>query len=113
MAELDKPILIYTTCPSAELAHGIGASLVAARLAACVNIIPGMQSIYAWQGQIETATEFVVLIKTRTCLTDQVMAHVKTMHPYDTPAILTLPITGGSAPFLAWIMAETETGVAR
>jgi periplasmic divalent cation tolerance protein len=65
MANLDKPILIYATFPNADLARSIGTQLVTARLAACVNIIPGMNSIYLWQGQIETADEVVLLIKTR------------------------------------------------
>jgi periplasmic divalent cation tolerance protein len=109
MDETDKPILMYVTFPTLDLARSVGASVVSERLAACVNILPAMQSIYRWQGQIERADEVVMLIKTRASLVDAVMAHVQALHPYDTPAIVTLPIASGHPTFLAWIMAETDT----
>jgi periplasmic divalent cation tolerance protein len=108
MADPDKPILIYVTFPTPDLARSVGASLVASRLAACVNILPAMHSIYRWAGQIETADETAMLVKTRSSLADAVLAHVKTLHPYETPAMITLPITGGHPPFLDWIMGETR-----
>jgi periplasmic divalent cation tolerance protein len=107
MADPDKPILIYVTVPTLDLARRVGASVVASRLAACVNILPVMHSIYRWQGKIESADEVAMLIKTRASLADALMAHILTLHPYETPAMLTLPITGGHPPFLDWIMGET------
>jgi periplasmic divalent cation tolerance protein len=108
MDETDKPILIYVTFPTLDLARSVGTSVVSARLAACVNILPGMQCIYRWQGQIEQAEEVVMVLKSRASLVDAVTAHVRALHPYDTPAIITLPITGGDPTFLAWMMAETD-----
>jgi periplasmic divalent cation tolerance protein len=108
MTGADKPILIYATFPTLRVAQAICCDLVEQRLAACVNLIPGMQSIYRWEGKIETGEEVVGLIKTRAVLADAVIAHVKAAHPYDNPALLVLDIAGGSAPFLDWILAETK-----
>jgi periplasmic divalent cation tolerance protein len=110
MSVSDKPILMYATVPDVELAQAIGASLVEAELAACANIMPGMQSIYRWQGKIERASETVVLIKTRASLEAAVVAHVTSMHPYENPALCTVPVTGGSTPFLTWILDQTKSG---
>lgn len=108
MRDDDKPIVIYATFPDRGIAEGIGRALVEARLAACVNLIDGMTSIYNWQGQVETAHETVGIIKTRAALEGPVIAAIRDRHPYDTPAMLTFAVDGGSAPFLAWIAAETD-----
>lgn len=107
MQENDKPVLVYSTFPAAELAAAAGRELVEARLAACVNIIPGMISIYRWEGRIASDPEVVMIIKTRRSLADAAITAVRSRHPYQTPAILVLPVEGGSAPFLDWILAET------
>jgi periplasmic divalent cation tolerance protein len=78
------------------------------RLAACVNILPGMISHYRWQGAIERAEETVMLIKTRASLAEAVRAWVKVKHSYETPAILVLPIESVDQTYLAWVMAETD-----
>ncbi len=104
----DEPVLLYTTYPSVVEAGRAGRKLVEARLAACVNVIPGMHSVYRWQGKIEEADEAVMIIKTRTSLAEKVTAAVKADHAYDTPALLVLPILGGSEPYIEWIMEETE-----
>jgi periplasmic divalent cation tolerance protein len=105
---MSSAVLLYITCPDAATATAIGRSLVAERLVACVNLLPGMHSIYRWQGAIEEADEVVLLAKTRTELTGPVTAHVRGQHPYQEPCIVALPITGGSPSFLAWIAAETQ-----
>ena len=79
------------------------------RLAACVNILPGMVSHYWWEGKIERGEEVVMIIKTRASLADAVQAAVKELHPYDTPAILVLPVEGGEVGYIGWLMRETET----
>ena len=104
----DKPVLIYGTFASAEEARRIGGDLVDRRLAACVNILAPITSIYVWQGKREEATETPMLIKTRTTLADAAMAHVRALHSYDNPALLTLAVEGGSADFIAWIAAQTD-----
>jgi periplasmic divalent cation tolerance protein len=104
----DEPVLLYTTYPSVVEAGKAGRKLVEARLAACVNVIPGLHSVYRWQGKIEEADEAVMIIKTRTSLAEKVTAAVKADHAYDTPAVLVLPILGGSEPYIEWIMKETK-----
>lgn len=108
MSNNDRPVLIYTTFSSLEDAKRVGEALVAARLAACVNIFPGMLAIFEWEGARETAQEAVMIIKTRAALTDAVMAEVKRLHPYDVPALLVLPTEGSSAEYCAWIVSETQ-----
>ena len=105
---MDDPVLVYTTWPDAAAAEAAGRALVAAKLAACVNILPGMVSVYAWQGEVERASEAVMIVKTTAGHAGAVTAAVRTAHPYETPAILTLPVSGGDAAYLAWIAAESR-----
>lgn len=108
MSEIDLPILIYSTFPSLDEAKRVGGALVDARLAACVNVFPGMVSIYEWEGARETAEEAAMIIKTRAGLREQVLSQVEQLHPYDVPALLVLPVTGGSTEYCAWIVQETQ-----
>ena len=107
MNENDKPVLIYSTCPSVEAAERIGGALVDRGLAACVNILPGMTSIYIWDGKRQREAEAVMLVKTRASLADAAIAEARKLHPYATPAFVVLPIEGGSADFLSWIAEQT------
>ena len=95
--------LIYCTCPDAACAENIARHLVSQHLAACVNILPGVTSIYAWQGEIETAGEHLLLIKTGSELFDQVSAAIKSLHPYEVPEIIAVAIDKGSPDYLHWI----------
>lgn len=105
---MERAVFVYTTYPSIVEAEEAGRALVEQRLAACVNILPGMISHYRWQGAIERAEEVVMLIKTRASLAEAARAEVKARHSYSTPAILVLPIESVDQTYLAWIMAETE-----
>lgn len=107
MAENDKPVVIYSTWPDASVAAAAGGALVEAGLAACANILPAMTSIYVWRGQLQRDGEVAMLLKTRASLAERVVAAIQSRHPYDTPAILVLPVAGGSDAFTAWIMAGT------
>ena len=107
LGENDKPVLLYTTFPSAAEAERVGGVLVERGLAACVNIFPGMTAVYIWDGELQRESEAAMLIKTRAALAERVMAATRTLHPYDNPALVVLPITGGAEPFLAWIAAQT------
>jgi periplasmic divalent cation tolerance protein len=100
--------MVYTTWPDLASAELAATALLDAKLAACLNIIPGMISLYRWEGKTERATEVVMLIKTRADLTDVCIASVRQHHPYTNPAALVLPVTGGAMPFLAWIRSETS-----
>jgi periplasmic divalent cation tolerance protein len=110
---MERALLVYTTYPSIVEAERAGRSIVEQRLAACVNILPGMVSHYWWQGAIERGEEAVMIIKTRASLAERVCAAVKEMHSYTTPAIMVLPIEQVDAAYLNWLMAETEAATVR
>ena len=105
---MERAVLLYTTYPSIVEAEQAGRALVERRLCACVNILPGMVSLYWWQGNIDRGEEVVMIIKTRASLAEPVRAAVKQMHSYSTPAILVLPVETVDPAYQAWIMAETE-----
>jgi periplasmic divalent cation tolerance protein len=107
MANDERPVLIYTTFPSLEDATRVGHALVAARLAACVNMFPGMISIFEWKGAREEASEVAMIVKTRAGLVDAVLEETKRLHPYEVPALLVLPTEGGSAEYCGWIASQT------
>ena len=99
--------LVYITAGSAEEAATIGRALVEEKLAACVNILPGMRSIYRWQGAIETADEVVLIAKTRAPLVTVLVARVRQLHSYDVPCAVSLPILDGNPDYLQWLAEET------
>jgi periplasmic divalent cation tolerance protein len=105
---MERIVFVYTTYPSAVEAEQAGRALVERELAACVNILPGMVSIYRWQGAIERSEEVVMIIKTRASLAQKVSFAVKEMHSYSTPAILVLPIESVDQGYLDWLLAGTE-----
>jgi periplasmic divalent cation tolerance protein len=104
---MDAPVLVYTTYPSLVEAEKAGRSIVEAGLAACVNIIPEMVSIFRWKGQVERGAEVIMIIKTRGSLQERVAAAVRDGHPFETPAVLFLPTSGGDKDYVGWIMDET------
>ena len=108
MQENDKAVLIYSTYPTMEAAEQAGTRLVDQGLAACVNILPGMTSIYIWQGERQRDSEVVMVIKTRASLADAVIAEAKSQHPYTNTAFLVLPVESGAPDFLRWIMEQTR-----
>jgi periplasmic divalent cation tolerance protein len=100
--------VVYTTWPDLASAELAAATLLDARLAACLNILPGMISLYRWDGKIERATEVVMLIKTSATLAEACIEAVCRSHPYANPAALVIPIAGGAHPFLDWIITGTS-----
>jgi periplasmic divalent cation tolerance protein len=106
---MERAVLVYTTYPSVVEAEKAGRRIVEQRLAACVNILPGMVSHYWWQGAIERGDEVVMIIKTRATLAEAVRDAVKAGHSYATPAIMVLPIESMDAAYLAWIIGETAS----
>jgi periplasmic divalent cation tolerance protein len=107
MAETDA-VFIYTAWPSTATAEAAGAALVEARLAAAVNIFPGVNSIYRWRGAVERAQETVMIIKTVHGHIDEVIAEVTRRHPYEEPGIAVLPLAGGSPGYLDWLRRESS-----
>lgn len=102
-------VFVYTTLPDEAVAREIATDLVSAKLAACVNIYPGMTSVYEWEGKLDTAREVGCFIKTRAGLAQEVMAALRKRHPYTTPAMLVLPILAGNADYLDWARAQTQS----
>ena len=105
---MERAVFVYTTYPSVVEAEEAGRALLERALAACVNILPGMLSLYRWQGAIERGEEAVMIIKTRASLAEAVCAAVREMHAYETPAILVIPLESVDAAYLGWMLAETE-----
>jgi periplasmic divalent cation tolerance protein len=104
---MERAVFVYTTWPTAVEAEAAGRQLVERRLAACVNILPQMTSIYRWQGAVERGEEAVMIIKTRATLAGEVTEAVKGLHSYETPAILVMPLESVEKSYLAWLLAET------
>jgi periplasmic divalent cation tolerance protein len=104
----ERVVFVYTTHPSVVEAERIGRELVERRLCACVNILPGMVSLYWWQGAIERGEETVMIVKTRAALAEAVRAAVRQLHSYTTPAILVLPIEEVDPDYRKWLMVETR-----
>jgi periplasmic divalent cation tolerance protein len=100
---LTDKILALTTCDSAELAQRIARALVERRLAACVNIVPGLESVYRWKGAVEQASEWLLLIKTTRAQFEPLAAELRALHSYDLPELIALPIVAGFEPYLRWI----------
>ncbi len=100
-------IFIYITCESHAQAEGLGQILVERGVAACVNVLPPICSIYRWEGEVMQEEEFPVIVKTRAALFKNVEEIVKELHSYDNPCIVSLPINQGSEPFLKWIDENT------
>ncbi|MEE1613865.1 divalent-cation tolerance protein CutA [Microvirga sp. CF3016] len=104
---MDRPLLVYTTFPDVDTALSIGEALVRDRLIACINVLPGMRSVYAWKGAIEQGQEAVGILKSRKGLQDEVHRALKERHPYETPVVLFIEPTGADAATLEWLVAET------
>ncbi len=103
-------VVILITAGSEEEARRISQVLLEGRKAACVNIIPKISSSYRWQGKIESAEESLLLVKTRASLADEVIGLVKSVHSYQVPEIIVLPIVAGNPDYLDWIRKETQRG---
>lgn len=108
---MTKILLLYVTAPDAASADEIAAALIESRLAACVNIIPGMRSLYRWQGAVEAAEEYVLVVKTTAEAAGEARALICDRHPYETPCVLALEARaeGSNPAFLDWIARETAS----
>ncbi|WP_422024207.1 divalent-cation tolerance protein CutA [Pyruvatibacter mobilis] len=100
-------VFIYTTAPSLEVARQLAKAVVQARLAACANMLPGIEAIYEWDGALQQEAEVAVLFKTRAACVAVAMDMIAANHPYDTPAITAYTATDAAPDFAAWIVAQT------
>ena len=101
-------VLVLTTVPADFDAEKLARELVGEGVAACVNILPGVQSVYAWQGAIETGREQQLVIKTSRARTDALWAALRARHPYEVPEFVVVPISDGSQEYLSWIRAAVR-----
>jgi len=100
-------ILVLCTCPSQAVADAIATALLEERLAACVNRLPGIQSMYRWEGRVTQDDEIMLLIKTKADLFGRLEKAIESRHPYETPEIIAVPIIAGSVEYLRWIGEST------
>lgn len=101
-------IVVYVTVPNKDAGKKLAESIVKEKLAACVNRVPGIESVYEWKGEIQTDAEELLIIKTRQSLLETLTEHVKANHEYDVPEVIALPITGGNQPYLEWLKSSTR-----
>lgn len=102
-------LVLLCNCADMNNAQEIAASLVDNSVAACVNIIPGLTSVYRWQGETHTETETMLIVKTTTAAYDRAEKIIQRLHAYELPEIIAVPITKGSDDYLRWMTAQTST----
>lgn len=99
-------VVVFVTAGSQEEAQSIAGTLLERRKAACVNIVPRVDSHFRWEGKLETGEEVLLIIKTRASLVDELVDLVKSIHSYDVPEVIALPIIGGNQDYLEWVDEE-------
>jgi len=100
--------VVLVTAPPGDPAADIARRLVDERLAACANVVPGIRSIYRWQGKVCDDAEDLLVIKTTVDRVDALVDRVREIHPYDVPEVLVLPVEAGAAAYLDWVRGETR-----
>lgn len=100
-------LVVFCTCPDQAVADHIAATLVDERLAACVNLVAGITSIYRWENQVQRDSEYLLIIKTRQAVYPRLETRLQQLHPYEVPEIIALPIQAGAAAYLHWLAANT------
>lgn len=103
-------VTVLVTAPGVNVAEGLAEALVGERLAACVNVVPNVASIYRWEGAVERADEVLLVVKTRAALLESLERRVAELHPYDVPEVLALPVLGGSDDYMGWVRGATAEG---
>jgi periplasmic divalent cation tolerance protein len=105
---MEQIMLVLTNVPDMPCAEKMAHHLVEHKLAACINCLPGVKSIYRWQGAVEEAAEVTLMIKTTSSAYPELEAAIKSQHPYDLPEIIALPVAFGWMPYMDWIVKETK-----
>lgn len=100
--------VVLSTCPNEDSASELAGGLIEARLAACVNILPQVRSVFRWRGEVQVEAEVLMVIKTTANRTAELEAWLLEHHPYDVPEVLVLPVEGGSRAYLDWLTEETQ-----
>lgn len=107
---MSKLVVVLITTGSQEEAERIAGALVSEMLAACVNLIPGVTSIYRWEGEVQRAQEWLLVAKSRSDVLNQLTRRVQALHSYEVPEIIALSLSGGSEAYLRWIDGEVHSG---
>ncbi len=100
--------MVLCSCPDEPTARRLAGGVVGSGLGACVNVIGGIRSIYRWQGEVRDEAESLMIIKTTQARCAELARWLEENHPYDVPEVVALPVTGGSAPYLDWVAAESR-----
>ena len=109
MSEAETDVrVVLVTAPDPGTAAALARTLVEERLAACANLVPGVRSIYRWEGEVQDDAEVLLVLKTRAARCDALAARVRDLHPYDLPEVVVLPVGGGSRGYLEWVIAESS-----
>ena len=101
-------LVCFCTCPDADCAARLADTLVGERLAACVNIVPGLRSVYRWQGEMERSDETLLLIKTSRDRLDALTTRISDLHPYELPEVVAVEVAGGLSTYLDWVAEATR-----
>ncbi len=104
---MTEAVVVLVTAPTPERAAEIARAAVAERLAACGNVVPGVRSIYRWEGRVQDEAEALLVLKTTRARFEALRDRVLALHPYQVPEVIALPVEAGSAAYLAWIAGET------
>lgn len=110
VAGTDVVVVALVTVPTAEVAERIATTVVGEHLAACVNVVPGVRSLFFWEGRVQDEPELLLTIKTTAGRLRALAARVRALHPYSVPELVALPVVGGHAPYLAWVSECVEKG---
>lgn len=105
---IDNVMIVLTNCPDAEVADRLARTLVEQRLAACVNRLPAVDSVYRWQGAVERAVEVPLLIKSTRERLPEIQEVIRALHPYEVPEIVAIPVVAGLPAYLRWVVDETQ-----
>lgn len=105
---IDNVLIVLTNCPDAEVADRLARTLVEQRLAACVNRLPAVDSVYRWQGAVERAVEVPLLIKSTRERLSEIQEVIRALHPYEVPEIVAIPVVAGLPAYLRWVVDETQ-----
>jgi periplasmic divalent cation tolerance protein len=108
---MEQVLLVLSNLPDEASAYALARQLVEQRIAACVNILPPVQSVYQWQGQVEQATEVTLLMKTTHLRYPELESAIRNAHPYEVPEIIAVPIVAGLPAYLNWVEQETTKGI--
>ncbi len=108
MVDRNSVVVVLVTAPDGRVAERLAGTLVEERLAACVNIVPGLTSVYWWEGAVQSSDEVLMLVKARASDVEAIAARVRELHPYELPEVIATEVVAGLGAYLDWVRSETE-----